>query len=69
MEMSHMRDAIERRRTRTLRVLLAQVDLLSEGLLAIKRNPPKVHVMIDHAERALDALRAEIEQLKEDAHA
>jgi chromosome segregation ATPase len=65
---SHARDDYERLRTRVLRRLTREVELLDEGILAIKRDPPKLHVMADHGDRALSGLREEIKALqKEDA--
>lgn len=62
--LSHARDDHERLRTRVLRRLTREVELLDEGMLAIKREPPKVHVMIDHGDRALKDLRDEIKVLQ-----
>lgn len=61
---AHLRDDFEHLRTRLLRRLKAEVSLLAEGLHAIRRVPPKIHVMEDHAERALDALQKEIQDLE-----
>jgi len=61
----HLKDDIERLRGRILRCLKREISLLDEGLRALKRESPRVHVMIDHAERAIDGLKREIEQLRE----
>jgi hypothetical protein len=61
---AHVRDDYEKLRGRLLRRLKADVTLLEEGLHALRRDPPKVRVMDDHAERALEGLRAEIRQLE-----
>ena len=37
---------------------------MEEGLHALRRNPPKIHVMDDHAERVLDGLYMEIKELE-----
>lgn len=65
--LSHARDDYERLRTRVLRRLIREVELLDEGMLAIKREPPKVHVMTDHGDRALSGLREEIKALHREA--
>jgi hypothetical protein len=62
--LSHARDDYERLRTRVLRRLTRVVELLDEGMLAIKREPPKLHVMNDHGDRALGGLREEIKALQ-----
>jgi len=65
--LSHARDDYERLRTRVLRRLAREVELLDEGMLAIKRAPPKLHVMADHGDRALSGLREEIKALQREA--
>lgn len=65
-EAAHLRDDIELLRTRVLRRLKADVDLLELGLEALRRPEPKVHVMMDSAERVADALRKEIKNLQGD---
>jgi predicted nucleic acid-binding Zn-ribbon protein len=63
-EVAHMRNDYEELRGRILRRLREELSLLDEGLHALRRDPPKVHVMEDHAERAIDGLKHEMEQLK-----
>lgn len=63
-EASHLRDDVELLRTRVLRRLKADVDLLELGLEALRRPEPKVHVMMDSAERVADALRKELKNLQ-----
>lgn len=65
--LSHAKDDYERLRTRVLRRLTREVELLDEGMLAIKRDPPKLHVMTDHGDRALSGLREEIKALQREA--
>ena len=62
----HLQDDKEQLRTRLLRRLKAEVSLLDEGLHALRRDPPKVHVMEDHAERALEGIKKEIKELGAD---
>lgn len=64
-EATHLRDDLEQQRTRLLRRLKSDVRMLEEGLEALRKPEPKVHVMIDHAERVTDALRLEINNLQE----
>ena len=65
--LAHLRDRLEQLRTRVLRRLKGEVELLTEGLHALRREPPKTHVMDDHAERALDGLRREIQELERES--
>jgi hypothetical protein len=65
-ELLHVRDSFERLRTRALRSVRTEVGLLEVGLHAARLNPPKLHVMIDHAERAISGLREEAKRLVED---
>jgi len=58
-----MQDNFETLRARLLRRLKSDVSLLDDGLHALRRDPPKVHIMDDHAERAIDALKMEIKEL------
>lgn len=60
----HLRDQLETLRTRVLRRLKDDEQLLSEGLIALRRPTPKIHVMDDHAERVLDSLHNEIKKLE-----
>lgn len=65
-EKAHMRNQYEELRGRLLRRLRQEVSLLDEGLQALKRDPPKVHVMEDHAERVVHGLRSEIDRIRGD---
>jgi len=60
----HLGDDKEQLRARLLRRLKTEATLLEEGLHALRRNPPKIHVMDDHAERVLDGLYTEIKELE-----
>ncbi|HED14813.1 MAG TPA: hypothetical protein ENI62_14370 [Gammaproteobacteria bacterium] len=63
---THMNDDLEHLRSRFLRRLKAEVSLLDEGLHALRRDPPKIRVMEDHAERVLDSLKKGIKELGSD---
>lgn len=65
-ERAHMRNDYEDLRGRVLRRLREDTALLEEGLHALRRDPPKVHVMEDHAERAIDALKREMGRIRGD---
>ena len=62
-DVSHRIDDYEKLRGRVLHRLREELRLLDDGLHALKRDPPKVHVMIDHAERAIDGLKQEADRL------
>ena len=63
------RDNYETLKGRTLNRLIEESSLLEEGLHALKREPPKVPVMIDHAERAIEGLTGEAEKIRRDTTA
>ena len=63
------RDNYETLKGRTLNRLIEESSLLAEGLHALKREPPKVWVMIDHAERAIEGLKREAEKIRRDTRA
>lgn len=60
----HWKDDYEQLRGQILRRIKEELSLLDEGLHALRREPPKVHVMIDHAERAIDGLKREMQRLR-----
>ena len=64
-ETAHLRDTLEKLRSSVVRRLKAELSLLSDGLHALRRDPPKVSVMDDHAERAIDGLTRELERLQD----
>lgn len=64
IEAVHQRDDQEQIRARLLRRLKADLANLEEGLTALRRPEPKVHVMVDIAERVTDAMRKEIRNLQ-----
>jgi hypothetical protein len=61
---AHWKDDFEKLRGQMLYRLKQELALLDEGLHALRRENPKVHVMIDHAERAIDGLKSEMEKLQ-----
>ena len=61
---AHKEDDYATLRGQVLGRLRHELALLNEGLQALKRDPPKVHVMIDHAERAINGLKSEMERLR-----
>lgn len=63
-ERAHLKNDYEQLRGQVLRRLKDELSLLDEGLHALRLETPKVHVMIDHAERAIDGLKREMERLR-----
>jgi chromosome segregation ATPase len=61
--MIHAAEDLRRLRARLSRRIEDEITLLEEGLSAIRRDPPTTHVMEDHAERAINAFRAELRSL------
>jgi hypothetical protein len=64
IEKVHHLDNFEKLRGRLLRCLKSETTLLDDGLQALRRDPPKVHVMLDHADRAISNLKSEIRNLE-----
>ena len=63
---AHWRDSYERLRGQALRRLSEESSLLENGLDALRRDPPKVDVMIDHAERAIEGLKRTAERIRKE---
>lgn len=61
---AHLRDDYETLRGQVIRRLNDELTLLEEGLHALRRNPPKVDIMIDHAERAIEGLKNECNRIQ-----
>lgn len=52
-----MLDDYERKRTKTLRGMISALELLRYSMFAMRENPPKTHVVVDHVERAIAYLK------------
>lgn len=64
MILAHLQDDYEKMRTRILRRLLADVELLNDALSAAGKTPPRTVVVIDHLERVIEGIQNEIKTLK-----
>ena len=62
---AHLRDDLQQLRSRVLRRLISDIDSLEVGLSALQSPEPRIHVIQDRVERVIDALRSEINKLKE----
>lgn len=63
---AHLRDDLEKLRSRVLRRLVADVGMLDVGLSAMQSPEPRIHVIQDRVERVIDALQTEINKLREE---
>lgn len=66
VKVTHLRDDNQQVRHRLVKRLVSDVDQLEIGLSALRNPNPRVEVMIQRAERVVDALRAEIAKLREE---
>lgn len=66
VERTHLRHDQEQLRGRMVRRLDEGVEMLDVGLTALRNKTPRVEVMLERAEHVVDALRAEIKNLKEE---
>jgi hypothetical protein len=62
---THLQHELEQVRGRLIRRLADSVDMLDVGLAALRKETPKIPVMMERAEQVIDALRTEINQLSE----
>lgn len=66
VKVTHLRDDNQQVRHRLVKRLVSDVEQLEIGLSALRNPNPRVEVMIQRAERVVDALRAEIAKLREE---
>lgn len=66
VERTHLRHDQEQLRGRLLRRLEDGVEMLEVGLTALRNKTPRVEVMMERAEHVVDALRAEMNNLREE---
>lgn len=65
VEKTHLQHELAQLRGRLVKGLTSSVDMLEVGLSALRKDTPSVRVMVERAEDVVDALRAEIQELKE----
>lgn len=65
-EKTHLQHALEQLRGRLVKRLTDSVDMLEVGLSALRKEAPRVPVMVERAEHVVDTLRAEIRDLREE---
>ena len=66
VERTHLRHDQEQLRGRLQRRLDEGVEMLEVGLTALRNKTPRVEVMMERAEHVVDALRAEMNNLREE---
>lgn len=57
---------LEQLRGRLVKCLTDSADMLEVGLSALRREDPRVQVMLERAEQVVDALKAEIRELRQE---
>lgn len=66
VEKTHLQHELEQLRGRLVKRLTDSVDMLEVGLSALRKDTPRVPVMVERAEHVVDALRAEVQELREE---
>lgn len=66
VEKAHLQHELEQLRGRMVKRLTDSVDMLEVGLSALRKDTPRIPVMVERAEHVVDALRAEVQELREE---
>lgn len=66
VDRTHLQHELEQLRGRLVKRLTDSVDMLEVGLSALRKDTPRVPVMVERAEHVVDALRAEVQELREE---
>jgi len=66
VEGTHLRHDHDQLRGRLVRRLADNIEMLEVGLTALRNKTPRVEVMLERAEHVLEALQAELKNLKEE---
>jgi hypothetical protein len=66
VDRTHLQHELEQLRGRLVKRLTDSVDMLEVGLSALRKDSPRVPVMVERAEHVVDALRAEVQELREE---
>lgn len=66
VDKTHLQHELEQLRGRLVKRLTDSVDMLEVGLSALRKDTPRVPVMVERAEHVVDALRAEVQELREE---
>jgi len=63
LQATYYRDDVEKLKAKLRRRMREDLSSLEEGLVALSRPVPKVHVMVDIVGRVISALRKELQAL------
>lgn len=66
VEKTHLQHELEQLRGRLVKRLTDSVDMLEVGLSALRKDAPRIPVMVERAEHVVDLLRAEVQGLREE---
>lgn len=66
VDRTHLQHELEQLRGRLVKRLTDSVDMLEVGLSALRKDTPRVPVMVERAEHVVDALRAEVQELRKE---
>jgi chromosome segregation ATPase len=66
VDRTHLQHDLGQLRGRLVKRLTDSVEMLEVGLSALRKDTPRVPVMVERAEHVVDALRAEIKELREE---
>jgi hypothetical protein len=66
VDRTHLRHELEQLRGRLVKRMTDSVELLEVGLSALRRDTPRVPVMVERAEHVVDTLIAEVQKLSEE---
>ncbi|MCP5179009.1 MAG: hypothetical protein H6994_03760 [Pseudomonadales bacterium] len=65
-ERTHLQHQMEQLRGRLVKRLTDSVEMLEVGLSALRKETPRVPVMVERADHVVDELRAEVQELREE---
>lgn len=66
VDRTHLQHDLGQLRGRLVKRMTDSVEMLEVGLSALRKDTPRVPVMVERAEHVVDALRAEIKELREE---
>lgn len=66
VDRTHLQHQLEQLRGRLVKRLTDSIEMLNVGLSALCKDTPRVPVMMERAEHVIDALRAEVQELREE---
>ena len=66
VDRTHLQHELEQLRGRLVKRLTDSIDMLEVGLSALRKDTPRIPVMVERAEHVVDALRAEVQELQEE---